>query len=262
MKTIRQVERRRQKIFETIAEIGEEAWRERRSAAIEAKKQAREHMRNANMNLSSAVTILVDLSFCELHSHAEMCSLAKQIRCAYSYLLSSNDSQNVAFYLTSYRDSAKDALQVHSAENWAAERIGLDLSQWIVSESQRSTIKSEDIVYLSPDADVALESVDVGKIYIVAGIVDKTLKPGLSMSQAQNCGLQCARLPYADLFPQSVKGHVLNVDTVIQILSAYGKQRDWEKTFDEILPKYKKEPRHLRFVNRDAGPTSGPDGLR
>lgn len=191
-------------------------------------------MLDAHTNRENVVTILIDLSFTELHSHAELCSLAKQSRCAYSSLLSSGNTGEISFGFLSYNSEAREALRVHSADNWAAERINASLGSWLSNERVSDRISNENLIYLSPDADNVLQSVDPGKIYVVAGIVDKTVKPGLSLKQAQKHDLRCARLPYGDLFPQAVKGQVLNIDTVVQVLAAFVACQEWSRAFEEV----------------------------
>ena len=43
------------------------------------------------------------------------------------------------------------------------------------------------------------------------------------------------RLPIKEFAPNNLS-HILNIDTVISIICTYEKTKNWEKTFEEIIP--------------------------
>lgn len=90
------------------------------------------------------------------------------------------------------------------------------------------------IVVLSPDAERPLDlsaPLERGEscVYVVGGIVDRTVRKGLTLEFAKRHGLECRRLPVRELAdklgrlsePGASKTPVLNVSDVIACLLAY-----------------------------------------
>ena len=104
----------------------------------------------------------------------------------------------------------------------------------------------EDIVYMSPDADEALDEVDAGKVYVVGGIVDlATRGMRTSVTRATNAGLRAVRLPIREFKPEQTHT-VLNIDAVVKILAARRSGLSWDETFERELPKRQKKERQKR----------------
>ncbi|KAJ1474234.1 hypothetical protein T484DRAFT_1833131, partial [Baffinella frigidus] len=55
--------------------------------------------------------------------------------------------------------------------------------------------RTADLVYLSPDAEEVLEVLRPGTLYVIGGIVDKTVRRGVSRGVARDLDLPCFRLP-------------------------------------------------------------------
>ena len=73
-----------------------------------------------------------------------------------------------------------------------------------------------DAVYLSPDGDNLLESVDVTKTYIIGGIVDRTPSSKISYTRAKALGIPSFRLPINEHIQCTKK--LLTMVAVIEIL--------------------------------------------
>lgn len=237
-KSLRQKRRKQESIAGTVERIGKKAWQESKYRKMEEKIQARSRLRSAN--LSTSPRIVVDLDYA--NSEGETRSLAKQLRCAYHHVLYSESPP--IFALSSYKDNVAKALAAHGSENWVMEKYVEGLF-----DDGSSCVNKEDVIYLSPDAESVLEKIEAGKTYVIAGIVDKTLRNGLSLSKAQKLGVKAVCLPFKDLYPNGVKNHVLNVDTVVRLMIEFLKYQDWLKSFEEVLPMGKKLPVHLRQKN-------------
>lgn len=101
----------------------------------------------------------------------------------------------------------------------------------------QDTINSEinHIIYLSPDSENYLQKIEKNHIYIIGGMVDKTIKKNLSLEKAQKLGLHHAKLPI-DQFLDKNQRKPLNIDTVVLLMSEFLKEDDWERSFFNVCP--------------------------
>mmetsp|Transcript_35058 Transcript_35058/g.48807 ORF Transcript_35058/g.48807 Transcript_35058/m.48807 type:complete len:329 (-) Transcript_35058:134-1120(-) len=237
-KSLRQRRRKQESVVVTVEKIGKKAWQELKHRKMVERNEARSRLRSAN--LSTSPRIVIDLDYA--NSEGEIRSLAKQLRCAYHHVLYSENPP--VFALSSYNDHVANVLAAHGSDNWVMEKYVEGL---LHNGSYR--VDKENVIYLSPDAGLVLEKIEAGKTYIIAGIVDKTLRNGLSLSRAQKLGVKAVCLPFKDLYPSGVKNNVLNIDTVVRLMIEFSKYQDWQKSFEEVLPMGKKLPVHLRQKN-------------
>ena len=157
--------------------MGIDAWSDHRRLEIDSKKRARERLRNANFDPRTP-KIVIDLSY-EQQRPGELYSLAKQVQCSYHTLLTS--AEPVGLILAPFSGEIVELLSSLGAERWGAEKVDGDVSTLFQSPPQTETaafaLDPADVVYLSPDADNVLTCVEDGKVYVVGGIVDKTVTP-------------------------------------------------------------------------------------
>lgn len=92
------------------------------------------------------------------------------------------------------------------------------------------------LVYLSPDADEALEDVEEDTMYVIGGIVDLAARGvAWSLPKATALGIQTARLPIRENLP-SVTNQILNIDTALKVLCEKYSGKDWEDALRAALP--------------------------
>jgi tRNA (guanine9-N1)-methyltransferase len=113
------------------------------------------------------------------------------------------------------------------------------------------------LVVLSPDASEPLSlsaplersggassSSSGGCVYVIGGIVDRTVKKGLTLSFAERHGLEARRLPVAELAdrlgrlsePGASKTPILNVSDVVACLLVYDACGDWVEALSTAMP--------------------------
>ena len=147
-------------------------------------------------------------------------------------------------HITSYRDEAKVALEKRGAGSWLMHKHDAPLRQ--VFEN-----RLDDLIYLSPDGPQTLEALIPGKVYVIGGIVDRTVSKNISLMEA--CGeraggvrIPAMRLPIDENIPRSFqgRGHVLNINTVAHILMAYHQRRNWEEAI--VAAMYAEAPARFR----------------
>ena len=97
---------------------------------------------------------------------------------------------------------------------------------------------AKTVVYLSPDAPESLTRFDNDCVYVIGGIVDCTVRSGLTFEQAQSLGAVSRRLPIQEHVPEYIN-RVLNIDCCVHIVCTYLETQDWAETFRRTLPKRK-----------------------
>ncbi|RLN74499.1 hypothetical protein BBJ28_00009531 [Nothophytophthora sp. Chile5] len=99
--------------------------------------------------------------------------------------------------------------------------------------------RPEELVYLSPDADDVLPELDPTCVYVVGGIVDRSVRKGETMAKATAQGLRTARLPLQEHFAltgEAVRTHILNLDSVLIVLNEVANHGDWGRAFQRAVP--------------------------
>ena len=76
-------------------------------------------------------------------------------------------------------------------------------------------------------------------MYVIGGIVDRTVMKARTLDCAYEQNVRAMRLPIKEYIPNNMS-HILNIDTVINIISTYVTTKNWEKTFDITIPLRKK----------------------
>jgi len=114
---------------------------------------------------------------------------------------------------------------------------------------------ARSIVYLSPDAPEALSHFDPACVYVIGGIVDCTVRSGLTKNRARSVGAVCRRLPIQEYIPEHAN-HILNVDCCVHIVCTHLETGDWVETFKRTLPQRKlvkggKAERYRRNKDKD-----------
>lgn len=105
------------------------------------------------------------------------------------------------------------------------------------------------LVYLSPDATEVLTEFREDEVYIIGGIVDKTVKTGLTVDKAGELGVRVKRL-YLEPFRTEKKFRLsLNINTVFNIIDNYRRQseKNMEQAIASELPKrFKEGPKYTQ----------------
>ena len=70
---------------------------------------------------------------------------------------------------------------------------------WLLHKEEKSYIdvfenRKKDLVYLTADSETVLESLDMSKIYIVGGLVDRNRWKGITAEKAERQGIATAKL--------------------------------------------------------------------
>jgi tRNA (guanine9-N1)-methyltransferase len=86
---------------------------------------------------------------------------------------------------------------------------------------------------LSPDAADALDTIDFeNTVFVIGGLVDRTVLKSASLQKSATRGVQAFKLP----LPPLIRGPVLNINTVVEILHQRYLGLSWEETFAKVIP--------------------------
>nr|XP_033772361.1 tRNA methyltransferase 10 homolog B isoform X2 [Geotrypetes seraphini] len=132
--------------------------------------------------------LCIDLSVSDHMTKKEISKLAAQIRRLYG----ANKRAAKPFWL------CVTGLLAHSSIQEECLRMNDGFSNYLMDTTQEhyfDLFPLEQIVYLTPDSEHALEEIDPQKIYILGGLVDESIQKKLTLQKAYEQGLQTARLP-------------------------------------------------------------------
>ncbi|CEM38534.1 unnamed protein product [Vitrella brassicaformis CCMP3155] len=238
-KRARQKETRREKRIEQREQrkqLLEGMTEEERAAFLEDEKRQKEALEKSYEGhlaaaYESGTKVVFNCSFMDQMSDKEKSSLAKQLSYAYNAMKTSDPPVRLQMHVTSF-DKGGELWQrmLHfGAEKWKMHYH--EGSAWDV-------FSLDDIVVLSPDAQEELECVDESKVYVIGGLVDRSIAKYESWSQAQQYGLPCRKLPFTRYIKENL-GTVLNVNTVVEVLIRYLQTKDWEHALTASVPQRK-----------------------
>jgi tRNA (guanine9-N1)-methyltransferase len=105
----------------------------------------------------------------------------------------------------------------------------------------------DQLVLMSPDAQEPLMTLDVTKVYVIGGIVDKTVQKGLTLEFAQEHKVQAYRLPIKEHaqqlgldFPGANTRPILTAADVVTALIEYNRTQDWVIALEAAVPARKR----------------------
>mmetsp|Transcript_2384 Transcript_2384/g.3816 ORF Transcript_2384/g.3816 Transcript_2384/m.3816 type:complete len:112 (-) Transcript_2384:55-390(-) len=101
------------------------------------------------------------------HAPREERSLVKQLCYAYNYV--KRATRPPQLHLCSLRGALGEMVLNAGARNWLVRRH---------DKSVFEVFDSKDIVYLTPDSPNVLQTLDKHKVYVIGGIVDRSVKKG------------------------------------------------------------------------------------
>ncbi|XP_019127136.2 tRNA methyltransferase 10 homolog B [Larimichthys crocea] len=186
---------------------------------------------------STGPKLCVDLSMTDSMSDKEISRLAGQLRRLYG----SNKKAARPFhvFLTDLREDGRlyrECLRMNDGfQNYMMD---------ITEESCLDLFPAETVVYLTPDADEALETVDADKVYVLGGLVDESIQKKLSFSRARELSVHTARLPIDEYMvkkdnAKNFHSKILAVNQVFDILSTFCRTGSWTQALQAWFPQGK-----------------------
>lgn len=210
----------------------------------EKKRLIRERLLEAR---GSSPKVCINLGFASEMNEKELTRLSSQLRRLYG----SNRQSTSPFHLYFCNFSEDDHLyKVCLAKNDGFSSYVVEMT----AKSPEDLFQTEDLIYLSPDSENLLTSLDCNKIYVIGGIIDGTVKKDLSLSHAKQFSIQTAKLPIAEYLvrcSQNPGTTVLTVNQVFDILLKYYETEDWIQALSCNVPPRKGycAPAHMNNVS-------------
>ena len=192
---------------------------------------------------NSNFIICFDLNYNNYMDYKEQKSLVAQLSLCYG--INKHNIKKINFYFTNMTQDLMHKLNKNGAEKWKVHYY--DTPFYLTEELIKL---NKEFVYLTPDAEEDLEDVSEDKIYIVGGIVDRSVIKNLSMNRVTslknenngNIKIVTKNLPLLK-YIKDLKNIVLNINTVVEILSLYldmdKDKKDWKNVLEHTLPKRK-----------------------
>ncbi|XP_071379627.1 tRNA methyltransferase 10 homolog B [Centroberyx affinis] len=186
---------------------------------------------------STGIKLCVDLSMTDCMSDKEISRLAGQLRRLYG----SNRKATRPFHLllTDLREDSRlyrECLRMNDGF--------LNYMMDITEESCLDLFPPENVIYLTPDAEEALETVDADKVYILGGLVDESIQKKISYLRASELSVHTARLPIDEHMvkrnnPKNFHSKILAVNQVFDILLTFCDTGSWTKALEAWFPRGK-----------------------
>ena len=212
-----------------------------RAAEAAARERLDEALRVYDGTAGDAPEIEVDLAWWELMDARQRRSLGRQL--ADTVAKCRRALKPTIVTLSSYTNEAKTHLEAIGSAKWPVIRDARDT--W-----KRRRERTARVVYLTPDADEALEELENGVTYVVAGLVDRPVRKNCTRDAANLHGCEVKRLPLKEFrgaAPKRRREGILNVDVVVHILLRYRDNGgDWAEALQAALPDGKATPHRLQ----------------
>ena len=222
-----------------------------REAVDVAARALREHEKAARERLDAALEVYdglsrdapeieIDLAWWALMDARQRRSLGRQL--ADTVAKCRRALRPTVVTLSSYSGEAKTYLETIGSAKWPVVRDARDT--W-----KRRRERTARVVYLTPDADEALEELENGVTYVVAGLVDRPVRKNCTRDAATLHGCEVRRLPLRELRGAMKRRRegILNVDVVVHILLRYRDNGgDWAEALQAALPDGKATPHRLQ----------------
>ncbi|CEG47692.1 trna--methyltransferase isoform 1 [Plasmopara halstedii] len=204
------------------------------------KEELKRRLQRASAANSSSQQIAIDLSYDSIMNDKEIRSLANQLKFCYGEIKKMPEPFQLIFCNPSER--LEHLLERFGAKNWCI--------QWRRdAQSVADHFLLENLVYLSPDSPNVLRKLDSSKIYVIGGIVDKSRKKGASLNAAADAGIVTVRLPIQECIVERLD-HILNVNTVVDVLSKFQEFNDWPKALEFAIPQRKRSRFGRKAIRR------------
>ena len=146
-----------------------------------------------------APRVAIDLSFASMLSEVEQRSLWRQLQVCYG--ANRRAAAPLSLHLTSLAGCPPEGIELgwppdRPPPSSAVERVRA--LGWTVGVHEGAVTEHFDpssVVYLSPDADTVLDKLQTDTVYVLGGLVDRSVRRGASLSRAAQLGVRTARLP-------------------------------------------------------------------
>lgn len=183
---------------------------------------------------STGPKLCVDLSMTDCMSDKEISRLAGQIRRLYG----SNRKASQPFHLLLTDLETESRLYKECVrKNDGFVHYQMDVTE----KSCLELFQRDNIIYLTPDSEEALESVEADMVYVLGGLVDESIQKKISYQRARECNIRTARLPVEVYMikkdnPKNFYSKILAINQVFDILLTFCDTGSWTTALETWFP--------------------------
>ena len=180
----------------------------------------------------SGVRVCVDFQFEADMTEKELNHFANQAKRVYGSNKSAENPFNL--YFINLSKSSK-TYQLCCEKNDGFESYLLHSEE----EGIEDLFDLDTVVYLSPDSETTLETIDPDTVYVIGGLVDDSVKKNTSTQYSQSVGVKTARLPITDYMKRSESGsfkQILTINQVFDVLLDFHSTGDWSSALGKNIP--------------------------
>ena len=196
---------------------------------------------SAMMSMASPPPIrgAIDLSFSEQMSAVEHRSLSQQIIRVFG--LNRAHAAPLSLSLTSLATARQAAPTSLPAEMhlkaWETSDLASSGLYHAHDEAASAVWPAADIVWLSPDAEEPLTSLEPGSVYVLGGLIDRSVLKGASLRECTRQGAtRVRRLPLREFAPRPDVHPILSLPACWSILADVNGGASWEEAIAAALP--------------------------
>lgn len=177
------------------------------------------------------IPLIFDLSYCNIMTSVEIGSLQSQISASVGFLRQQNP-QFFSLMCSNASGELKEKLTKRGSKKWFLQVFEEDLQNI-------PNLKDKPIIYLSPEGNEPLLEIDQKAVYVIGGLVDRTIQSSKSFARGGEIGAKVLRLPILEhgagiLRPER---RVFNVNTVVEFLHFLAAGKTCEEAFLSSIPK-------------------------
>jgi len=224
----------------------EQRWRDSHHRGCRVEQDAR-----VAHAFAHAPRVAIDLSFAATLSEVEQRSLWRQLQVCWG--ANRRAVAPLSLHLTSLAGCPSQGIEM----GWPSERTPPSSAVervralgWTVGVHEGAVTEHFDrssVIYLSPDADTVLETLQTDTVYVMGGLVDRSVRRGASLCRAAQLGVRAARLPLQEHAPSVHNGRLpLTLNAVLELLLHANAGGEWADAIVAALPERSLRPQSPR----------------
>ena len=182
----------------------------------------------------SGLRVAIDLTYADEMSSKERNSLARQLARCWS--VNRKASAPLSLHICNLSKAPLDSVSCNASD----EQHKDDFRSWKMhfhDDDVADVFSPSDLVFLSPDAEDAIDSFNQDKIYVIGGLVDCSPVKQQSLRRAHALGAQALRLPISENLTGVQYGRLpLTINGVVEIILHMNAGGKWRDALSQAVP--------------------------
>lgn len=178
--------------------------------------------------------LVFDFDFESMMPPRDLVNMAKQVAHCYGMNYKSNIPYDL-FFCNYQKKSLTDKHMSYTIGN-------LHTPESMITIEKRSYLDifpKDQLVYLTPHSNVPMTEYDHDAVFIMAALVDRTIKKPMTLAKARKEGICMARLPIDNHVVWGTNAKVLTLNQIVGIMLEAKEHGDWKKALLAHIPSRK-----------------------